>query len=83
MDWHRIVRQNAGDFFAHGFDDIANSEQSPGFAFLKCFDDSQCHRHTQIGTDESLFELIPVDRFGGELFGEGFEENSSSGGTLE
>ncbi len=73
-NWRRVPRQNAGDFFTHGFDDVANSEQSPRFAFLKCFDNSQCHRHTEIGADESFFQLIPVDRFSGELFGEGLKK---------
>ena len=66
----RIARQNARDLFAHRFDYVADSQQSPSLAFLKRFDDAHCHRHAEVGADERFFELVPVNRFAGELLGE-------------
>jgi len=66
----RVARQNARDFFAHRFNYVADSQQSPRLAFLKRFDDAHCHRHAEVGADERFFKLVPVNWFAGELLGE-------------
>ena len=58
------------DLFAHRFDYVADSQQSPRLAFLKRFDDAHCHRYAEVGADERFFELVPVNWFAGELLGE-------------
>src|SRR5216110_2013303 len=73
-DRRRISRQNPCDLFAHGLDHIANSKHRPGLTFLKCLDDSRCHRHTEIRADERLFKLLPVDWLGGKLLNERLEK---------
>jgi hypothetical protein len=70
MNWRWIAWQNPRDLFADSFDYVADSEESPRLAFLERFDDLHRHRHTEIGSDKRFLQLIPVDRFPGELFRE-------------
>src|SRR4030095_6326884 len=73
-DWRRIAWQNARDLFAHRFNYLADSQQSPRLAFLKRFDDAHCHRHAEVSADERFFELVPINWFAGELLGQSFEK---------
>ena len=75
------MRQNSRNLRAHRFDHIANPKQSPSFAFLERFDDSHCHRHAEIGTDERFFQLIPIDGFASKLLREGLKEIHVAGST--
>lgn len=70
---HEVVaREDFEDLFAGDFDHgLGRHFLLPRLERLQ---DGGGHRHAEIGADEGLLELVPIDRPAGEFLDEGFEE---------
>ncbi len=63
------------DLFNVGSSDVDNvSGRNLCLALLKVFNDSERHRHANIGANQGFLELIPVDRLAAEPFYQVFEK---------